>query len=279
VALVYGYLTEMLGADCDYYIPDRYSEGYGVSQAGVQFAADNGYSLLISLDCGIKAHEKVAWCHEQGIDFIVCDHHLPDETLPNALAVLDPKRTDCGYPFKELTVCGVGFKLLSAFAQANDLEMEPLWDRLDLLACSIAADMVPILDENRIFAYWGLQKLGIDVVALAEKMLGMGDATGRVQQEIADKTDEIKRRNEEAAAAAARGNDARDKLNTALDTTIAKLKAEAQFEREKLKLGESQAQINKTIADEEAKYAAIKSSMPPKPKKQLQDALEAVAIA
>ena len=160
VALVYGYLTEMLGADCDYYIPDRYTEGYGVSQAGVQFAADNGYSLIISLDCGIKAHDKVAWCHEQGIDFIVCDHHLPEETLPNALAVLDPKRTDCSYPFKELTGCGVGFKLLCAFAQANDLEFEPLWDRLDLLACSIAADMVPILDENRVLAYWGLQKLG-----------------------------------------------------------------------------------------------------------------------
>jgi hypothetical protein len=128
-------------------------------------------------------------------------------------------------------------------------------------------------------AAWGLQKLGIDVVALAEKMLGMGDATGRVQQEIADKTDEIKKRNEEAAAAATRGNDARDKLNTALDVTIAKLKAEAQFEREKLKLGESQAQINRTIADEEQKYKAIEVSMDPIKRKKLQDALEAVALA
>jgi single-stranded-DNA-specific exonuclease len=160
VALVYGYLTEELGAEADYYIPDRYAEGYGVSQAGVQYAADNNYSLIISLDCGIKAHERVRWCNEQGIDFIVCDHHLPKETLPKAYAVLDPKRADCAYPFKELTGCGVGFKLLQAFIQANDLDLEPLLDRLDLLAASIAADMVPITGENRILAYFGLQKLG-----------------------------------------------------------------------------------------------------------------------
>jgi single-stranded-DNA-specific exonuclease len=160
VALVYGYLTEELGAEADYYIPDRYAEGYGVSQAGVQYAADNNYSLIISLDCGIKAHERVRWCNEQGIDFIVCDHHLPEETLPEAYAVLDPKRADCAYPFKELTGCGVGFKLLQAFIQANDLDLEPLLDRLDLLAASIAADMVPITGENRILAYFGLQKLG-----------------------------------------------------------------------------------------------------------------------
>jgi single-stranded-DNA-specific exonuclease len=160
VALVYGYLTEELGAEADYYIPDRYAEGYGVSQAGVQYAADNNYSLIISLDCGIKAHERVRWCNEHGIDFIVCDHHLPEETLPEAYAVLDPKRADCAYPFKELTGCGVGFKLLQAFIQANDLDLEPLLDRLDLLAASIAADMVPITGENRILAYFGLQKLG-----------------------------------------------------------------------------------------------------------------------
>jgi len=160
VALVYSYLTQELGADCDYYIPDRYAEGYGVSQAGVQYAADNGYSLIISLDCGIKANERVRWCNEHGIDFIVCDHHLPEATLPEAYAVLDPKRKDCAYPFKELTGCGVGFKLLQGFIQENDLEMEPLMDRIDLLAASIAADMVPIIDENRVLAYFGLQKLG-----------------------------------------------------------------------------------------------------------------------
>ncbi|MEY2895434.1 MAG: Single-stranded-DNA-specific exonuclease RecJ [Bacteroidota bacterium] len=160
VALVYSYLTLELGADCDYYIPDRYAEGYGVSEAGVQYAADNGYTLIISLDCGIKAHERVLWCNENGIDFIVCDHHLPEATLPEAYAVLDPKRKDCAYPFKELTGCGVGFKLLQGFIQENDLDMEPLMDRIDLLAASIAADMVPIIDENRVLAYFGLQKLG-----------------------------------------------------------------------------------------------------------------------
>ena len=160
VALFYGYLAAELGADCDYYIPDRYTEGYGVSQAGVQFAADNGYTLIVSLDCGIKAHERIDWCNEHGIDFIVCDHHLPDEHLPNAYAVLDPKRKDCRYPFKELTGCGVGFKLIQAFIQTHDLDLEPLFERLDLLAASIAADMVPITGENRILAFYGLQQLG-----------------------------------------------------------------------------------------------------------------------
>lgn len=160
VAVMYSYLTEMLGADCDYYIPDRYSEGYGVSQAGVHYALDNEYSLIISLDCGVKAHEKIAWCNDHGIDFIVCDHHLPEANLPEAYAVLDPKRIDCPYPFKELTGCGVGFKLICALAQTHDLDMEPIWEKLDLLACSIAADMVPIVGENRILAFHGLKKLG-----------------------------------------------------------------------------------------------------------------------
>ncbi len=159
VSIVYSYLSEELGADCDYYIPDRYNEGYGVSQAGVQYAKDNGYSLIISLDCGIKAHEKVLWCSENGIDFIVCDHHLPEKELPAAYAVLDPKRQDCSYPFKELTGAGVGFKLLYAFALTHDLDLSPILDKLDLLACSIAADMVPMIGENRILAFFGMQKL------------------------------------------------------------------------------------------------------------------------
>lgn len=159
VSIVYSYLSEELGADCDYYIPDRYNEGYGVSQAGVEYAHENGYSLIISLDCGIKAHEKVEWCTAHGIDFIVCDHHLPEQALPEAFAVLDPKRADCEYPFKELTGAGVGFKLLCAFAMAHDLDLAPIYDNLDLLACSIAADMVPMTGENRILAYFGMQKL------------------------------------------------------------------------------------------------------------------------
>jgi len=160
VTLVYSYLAGILGADCDYYIPDRYAEGYGVSQAGIQYAKDNDYTLIISLDCGIKAHERVAWCNENGIDFIICDHHLPEATIPDAVAVLDPKRKDCPYPFKELTGAGVGFKLMMAFALANELELDPLWESVDLLACSIAADIVPMNGENRVLAYFGLAKLG-----------------------------------------------------------------------------------------------------------------------
>lgn len=181
VALVYGYLSEVLGADCDYYIPDRYSEGYGVSQAGVQYASDNGYSLIISLDCGIKAHEKVDWCTENGIDFIICDHHLPGETIPNAIAVLDPKQVDCLYPFKELTGCGVGFKLLCGFAIKNELGLEPIMDMLDLLACSIAADMVPILGENRILAYWGLKKLAEDPIPGLQYLLQKANKKAPIQ--------------------------------------------------------------------------------------------------
>jgi single-stranded-DNA-specific exonuclease len=160
VTLVYSYLAGILGADCDYYIPDRYAEGYGVSHAGIQYALDNNYTLIISLDCGIKAHERVSWCNENGIDFIICDHHLPEATIPEAVAVLDPKRKDCPYPFKELTGAGVGFKLMMAFAIANDLELDPLWESMDLLACSIAADIVPMNGENRVLAFFGLAKLG-----------------------------------------------------------------------------------------------------------------------
>ena len=160
VTLVYSYLAGILGADCDYYIPDRYAEGYGVSQAGIQYAKDNDYTLIISLDCGIKAHERVAWCNENGIDFIICDHHLPEATIPDAVAILDPKRKDCPYPFKELTGAGVGFKLMMAFAIANELELDPLWESVDLLACSIAADIVPMNGENRVLAFFGLAKLG-----------------------------------------------------------------------------------------------------------------------
>ena len=159
VSLVASYLKSFY-PNIATYIPDRYAEGYGVSQAGIQYAKDNDYTLIISLDCGIKAHERVAWCNENGIDFIICDHHLPEATIPAAVAVLDPKRKDCPYPFKELTGAGVGFKLMMAFAIANDLELDPLWESVDLLACSIAADIVPMNGENRVLAFFGLAKLG-----------------------------------------------------------------------------------------------------------------------
>ncbi|WP_179009351.1 single-stranded-DNA-specific exonuclease RecJ [Winogradskyella forsetii] len=139
------------------YIPDRYDEGYGISYKGIDFADDNGFSLIIALDCGVKAIEKVAYAKEKGIDFIICDHHRPGETIPDAVAVLDPKRKDCDYPFKELCGCGVGFKLITALASNQGQTVEDLVEYLDLVATAIGADIVPIVDENRALAYLGLQ--------------------------------------------------------------------------------------------------------------------------
>ena len=156
VALVCSFFRH-LDIQFDYYIPDRYSEGYGVSQKGVEYAFDNGYSLIIALDCGIKAHEKVDWANSKNIDFIICDHHTPAETLPNALAVLDPKRQDCLYPFKELSGCGIGFKLCQAIAKKKELPPALVYELLDLTAISIACDIVPMVGENRILAFHGLQ--------------------------------------------------------------------------------------------------------------------------
>ena len=138
------------------YIPDRYEEGYGVSFKGVDFAADNDFSLIIALDCGIKAIDKVAYAKEKGIDFIICDHHRPGKELPDAVAILDPKRPDCSYPYDELCGCGVGFKLCQALTIANDWEFEILIPYLDLVATAIGADIVPMTGENRILAYHGL---------------------------------------------------------------------------------------------------------------------------
>ncbi|MBT8318180.1 MAG: single-stranded-DNA-specific exonuclease RecJ [Lutibacter sp.] len=139
------------------YIPDRYSEGYGISFQGIDFAEDNEITLIIALDCGIKAIDKVAYAKEKGIDFIICDHHRPSDTIPNAVAVLDPKRSDCEYPYKELCGCGVGFKLVQALASNQEQTIDDLVPYLDLVATAIAADIVPITGENRILAYFGLQ--------------------------------------------------------------------------------------------------------------------------
>jgi len=139
------------------YIPDRYGEGYGISFKGIEFAADNDFSLIIALDCGIKAIDKVQYATERGIDFIICDHHRPGPEIPKAVAVLDPKREDCNYPFKELCGCGVGFKLVQALGQKQGLEITDLLLYLDLVATAIGADIVPITGENRILAYYGLK--------------------------------------------------------------------------------------------------------------------------
>ncbi len=156
VSLMFSYL-KTLTPNLTTYIPDRYDEGYGVSYQGIDFAHDNDFSLIIALDCGIKAIEKVAYATEKGIDFIICDHHKPGDEVPKAVAILNPKQVDCGYPYKELCGCGVGFKLIQAISSKRSLTTEDLIPYLDLVATAIAADIVPMTGENRILTYYGLQ--------------------------------------------------------------------------------------------------------------------------
>jgi len=158
VAMLYSFLKDKLD-NLIYYIPDRYSEGYGISFKGIDFADEQGCSLIIALDCGIKAVEKVDYASDKNIDFIICDHHEPGEILPSAVAVLDPKQNGCNYPFKELSACGVGFKLIQAFAQQNNIPFRDIENYLDLVVVSIASDIVPIVDENRILAHFGLKRI------------------------------------------------------------------------------------------------------------------------
>ena len=159
VALVYKFLRQIGHKNLMFYIPDRYTEGYGISVKGIDLAARKGVGLIIALDCGIKATEKVVYAKTKGVDFIICDHHLPAEEIPRAVAVLDPKRVDCSYPFDELSGCGVGFKLVQAYAQKNRIPFEQISPLLDLLVVSIASDIVPLVGENRILAHFGLKDL------------------------------------------------------------------------------------------------------------------------
>jgi single-stranded-DNA-specific exonuclease len=158
VSVVYGFFKKY-HHNIAYYIPDRYKEGYGISTQGIDYAAEHGFTLIIALDCGIKSVEKVAYATEKGIDFIICDHHTPGDEIPAAVAVLDPKREDCEYPYKELSGCGIGFKLIQGFAEKNDIDFEEVSNYLELVAISIACDIVPITGENRVLAYYGLNKL------------------------------------------------------------------------------------------------------------------------
>lgn len=193
VSLVYKFLKKFYD-NVDFYIPDRYNEGYGISYQGIDFARDQGCKLVVALDCGIKAIEKVEYAREAGIDFIICDHHTPDEQLPNAVAVLDPKRPDCPYPFKHLSGCGVGFKLLQAFASRNNIPFSDLEPLLDLLALSIASDIVPITGENRILAFHGLKQLNshpsigvksiLEVCNLADKEITISDIVFKIGPRI-----------------------------------------------------------------------------------------------
>ena len=158
VSLVYTFLHRQT-RHIDFYIPERYDEGYGVSYKGIDWAAENGFSLIITLDCGIKANEKVEYARSKGIDVIICDHHLPENELPKAVAVLDPKREDCNYPFDDLSGCGVGFKLVQAYSQRYGIPFETLIPLMDLLVVSIASDLVTVVGENRILAHFGLKQL------------------------------------------------------------------------------------------------------------------------
>ncbi len=157
VACMYRFIST-IHSQVDFYIPHRYREGYGVSKAGIDFAKENGFTLIISLDCGIKSVDLIQYAADLGIDFIVCDHHLPDDILPPAVAILNPKQKDCDYPYKELCGCGVGFKLITALAQALNIPIEKTYDYLDLVATAIAADIVHMTGENRVLAFYGLLK-------------------------------------------------------------------------------------------------------------------------
>ncbi|WP_024994976.1 single-stranded-DNA-specific exonuclease RecJ [Phocaeicola paurosaccharolyticus] len=200
VALVYKFIQQFY-SNIDYYIPDRYNEGYGVSVQGIDYAAETDVKLIIVLDCGIKAVNEIAYAKEKGIDFIICDHHVPDDVLPSAVAILNPKRADSTYPYEHLSGCGVGFKFMQAFAINNGIEFSQLTPLLDLVAVSVASDIVPIMGENRVLTYHGLKQLNsnpsiglksiIDICGLAEKGITVGDivfkigprinASGRIQ--------------------------------------------------------------------------------------------------
>jgi single-stranded-DNA-specific exonuclease len=158
VATVFSFFSERY-PHMDYYIPDRYTEGYGISFMGIDWAANNGFSLIISLDCGIKAIDKVSYAANKGIDFIICDHHLPGDELPKASAILNPKQKECSYPFKELSGCGIGFKLLHAYSIKHAIPFDEVEQYIDLAAVSVCADLVPILDENRVIVHYGLKRL------------------------------------------------------------------------------------------------------------------------
>ena len=193
VALVYRFLRQFY-SNIDYYIPDRYEEGYGVSRQGIDFAYEAGVKLVIVLDCGIKAVEEIAYAKEKGIDFIICDHHVPDEVMPVAVAILNAKRPDATYPYKHLSGCGVGFKFMQAFAKNNGISFSMLVPLLDLVAVSIASDIVPVMGENRILAYYGLRQLNsnpsvglksvIEICGLQGKDITMSDIIFKIGPRI-----------------------------------------------------------------------------------------------
>jgi len=193
VALVYKFLRKFT-TNLDYYIPDRYDEGYGISEQGIDYAEETGVKLIIALDCGIKANEKVDYAKSKGIDFIIGDHHMPDDVLPDAVAVIDAKRLDSTYPYEHLSGCGVGFKLVQALAQNNKIDFSELTDLLDLVAVSVASDIVPITGENRVLTYYGLKQINsnpslglkgiIDICGLTYKSITVNDIIFKIGPRI-----------------------------------------------------------------------------------------------
>jgi single-stranded-DNA-specific exonuclease len=193
VSMLYSFIRKF-HKKVSYYIPDRYSEGYGISYKGIDYAISQSVNLVITLDCGIKAVEKISYANEHGLDFIICDHHTPGKMLPEAVAVLNPEREDAGYPFKYLSGCGVGFKLIQAFGVKKNLPFEDITEFLDLVAVSIASDIVPLVDENRILAYYGLKKLNknpsvglksiISIAGLSDKDITIDDIVFKIGPRI-----------------------------------------------------------------------------------------------
>ena len=223
VSLIYSFLKKFYN-NVIFYIPDRYTEGYGISYKGIDYAAENSCRLIIALDCGIKAIEKVRYASAKGIDFIICDHHTPDAELPPAVAVLDPKRADCAYPYKHLSGCGVGFKLLQAFCLENDINTKDIYSLLDLVALSIASDIVPITGENRILAHYGLIKINkspsigiksiIETSGLKDREINISDVVFKIGPRI-NASGRIKRASEAVELLTSQNPDfAREKSDT-----------------------------------------------------------------
>lgn len=245
VALVYKYLRKFT-TNLDYYIPDRYDEGYGISEQGIDYASDTDVKLIIALDCGIKAIDKVNYAKNKGIDFIICDHHMPDDSLPDAIAVVDAKRVDSTYPYEHLSGCGVGFKLAQALAQNNKIDFSELIELLDLVAVSIASDIVPITGENRILTHFGLKQLNnspsmglkgiIEICGLKYKPISVSDIVFKIGPRI------------NASGRMVNGKEA-------VDLLLSNSKEDAQAKSKNIDLyNDNRRELDKRITDEAINY-------------------------
>lgn len=256
VSLVYSFLKKNYTGEITYYLPHRYREGYGVSRQGIEYARDNGYTLIITLDCGIKSAELIDYAQSVGIDVIVCDHHLPDSNLPDAHAILNPKQADCPYPYKELSGCGIGFKLVSALAMYWKQPIENVYPYLDLVATSIAADIVPIDGENRVLAYYGIRRINEDPCLAIAVLKELGAVTRPLT--ISDLVFVIGPR----INAAGRMDDARKAVDLFLETDAEKIKALAAAVHSD---NDDRREIDKTTTEEA--LAILNSDLNPQDKR------------